>query len=122
MIRVDSIASEIRKYQKNKNKRELDESMDKAEHSVEKRLCLDKDMRLENNNLTAGPEVELSSTNCPMDHDNPSEMENSMSEIAGKVENSDAGGINSDVKKRVTLTVVEKSSSSANSTTNVDTV
>ena len=121
MTRVDSIASEIRKYQKNKNKRELDESMDKAEHSAEKRLCLEKDMRSENNNLSAGPEVEPSSTNCQMDHDNPIEKENSMSEIADKVEHSEVGEMNSDVKKRVTLTVVEKSSSAANSTTNVDT-
>merc|ERR1719192_1966436 len=56
-----------------------------------------------------------------MDHDNPIEKENSMSEIADKVEHSEVGEMNSDVKKRVTLTVVEKSSSAANSTTNVDT-
>merc|ERR1719410_870585 len=102
MIRVNSIASEIRKYQKYKNKRELDESMYKAEHSAEKRLCLEKDMRSENNNLTAEPELEPPCT---------IEMENSMSEIADKVEHSEAGEINSDAKKRVTLTVVEKSSS-----------
>ena len=52
----------------------------KAEHSAEKRLCLEKDIRSENNNLSARPEVEPSSTNCLLDHDNPIEKENSMSE------------------------------------------